>query len=801
MIGLDLLMPPEFSQSKHLWTGTFKSLAVGLCVFLIGRELAIWLTVRNIHGSLAILDNVLAGIAAALVVFLSEYRRQRTATELRESERRFRLVANAAPVMIWMAGTDKLCIYCNKPWLEFTGRSIEQELGNGWTEGIHPEDSQGCLDTYTKSFDLREEFKMEYRLRRHDGEYRWIFDTGVPRYREDGSFAGYIGSRVDVTERKQAEEARLRYAAVIESSEDAIISKNLDGMIVSWNAGAERLFGYAEVEAVGQPITILIPPDLWDEESKILERLRGGGRIEHYETTRVAKSGKRIDVSLTIGPIRGSNGSVVGFSKIAHNITKRKHAERTLIESEERLLLAARVARMFAYSWDATTDSLQRSGESAEILGIHSNAANTGAAVSAMVHPADRERLESALAKLTVENPILQISYRIVRPNGGIAWLERNSRAYFDEQGRLTRIIGMIRDITEDKKHEEALRASEEKFRSVFLEAGIGMVIVSPEGRFLAANQAFCDCLGYTEQELLDMTVESVTFPDDWRIFAEKLSGALLERRGFQWLQKRCLHKSGRIVYTETSTSVIRNADGEPLFLVGQVLDITGRRKAEEALSDMTRKLIDAQEQERARIARELHDDINQRLALLAVQLDQLRSTPSDVRNRVDDLQKQTIEISDDIQTLSHQLHSSKLEYLGAIPAMKGLCREVAERQKMEVTFKTDVSSLLPTEIGLSLFRILQEALHNAAKYSGAKQVAVELAELSNEVHLVVSDSGKGFDVEAALQGEGLGLTSMRERIRLVNGRFTIESKPMRGTEIHVYVPHHSQQHSERMAG
>jgi signal transduction histidine kinase len=221
--------------------------------------------------------------------------------------------------------------------------------------------------------------------------------------------------------------------------------------------------------------------------------------------------------------------------------------------------------------------------------------------------------------------------------------------------------------------------------------------------------------------------------------------------------------------------------------------DITDRKRAEEALAAMTRRLIEAQEQERSRIGRELHDDINQRLALLAIELEQLRDNPVDVSNSLQQLLEKTNALSHDVQALSHELHSSRLEYLGVVSGMKSLCREFSERQKMEVDFRSDVSSPLPFEIGLSLFRVLQEALKNAVKHSGVKRVEVQVVEQSNEVHLLVRDSGNGFDIEAARQGSGLGLTSMQERVRLVNGTIAFESKPMAGTTIHVRVPFKSE--------
>ena len=184
----------------------------------------------------------------------------------------------------------------------------------------------------------------------------------------------------------------------------------------------------------------------------------------------------------------------------------------------------------------------------------------------------------------------------------------------------------------------------------------------------------------------------------------------------------------------------------------------------------------------------------------LAIELEQLGDDPSTLRNRVQELRKQAAEILNDVQALSHELHSSKLEYLGVVAGMKSWCKEFAERQKMEVDFSTDVAHPLPLEIGLCLFRVQQEALHNTVKHSGVKQVDVQLAESSNEWLLTISDSGVGFDLEAAKQGRGLGLTSMQERVRLVNGTITVESELRVGTTIHVRVPFNSGHASRRAA-
>jgi len=215
--------------------------------------------------------------------------------------------------------------------------------------------------------------------------------------------------------------------------------------------------------------------------------------------------------------------------------------------------------------------------------------------------------------------------------------------------------------------------------------------------------------------------------------------------------------------------------------------------KPEEALSAANRKLIEAQENERTWLARELHDDITQRLSLLQVNLGNLEKVDTSLlefRHGIADAIEQVSNLITDIQRLSHRLHSSKLELVGLAAAAAGYCGEIGDQHNVQIEFHAEnVPPELPSEISLSIFRVLQEALQNAIKHSGTSRFEVLLNLESNEIHLTVRDSGKGFDAAQAIRGRGLGLTSMRERVALVDGELSIESQPQKGTTVHVRVP------------
>jgi len=451
----------------------------------------------------------------------------------------FRDVFYASPIGIAVESMEGRPLFVNPALCSMLGFSEQEMHSKHCVQFSPPEDAakDWALFEQLRAGSI-DHYQLEKRYLRADGSMVWgrlsislLNSCPSPLV---------IAMVEDITDKKTAEEAQSRQAAIVESSDDAIVSKNSDGVISSWNKGARQIYGYAESEAVGKHISMLVPPDLLDEMKRILARLRAGERIERYETVRVTKAGKRINVSVSLWPMKDAGGVAVGACAIARDITQRKLAEG--------------------------------------------------------------------------------------------------------------------------------------------------------------------------------------------------------------------------------------------------------------ALADMTRRLIQAQEQERARIGRELHDDINQRLAMLALELEEVQKHPAELHARAQELRRELSEISNDVQTLSHELHASKLEYLGVVAGMKSWCRELAERQKLEITFSEEVSTPVPLEVGISLFRVLQEAVHNSIKHSGARRIEVQLREESNEIHLIVGDSGKGFDVDGAHDGKGLGLTSMRERVWLINGSISIHSKPGSGTTIHVRAPLSSEQ-------
>jgi len=657
---------------------------------------------------------------------------------------------------------------------------------------------------------------------------------------------GVLPSAGNITTIERAEEIRAQYAAIVESSDDAIIAKNVDGVISAWNAAAERMFGHTEREAIGQPITAIVPPELHDEERGILRRLRAGERVERFETVRVTKAGERIDVSLTISPLRDRAGRIVGCSKIARDISQAKLAEAALRQSEQRL--AREVARAKTLQSISTRLISESTPEAlySQIL---------GAAIALMASDC------ASVQMLAADHTLKLLAWRNFHPDSAAFWehvevgagstcgkaLGDNERVVVADvqacafmagtqdleeyrrsgiravqstplQSRSGRPLGMLSthwrtphdpteedfrffdvlarqaaDLIERTLAEEALRESEERFRLIAHTAPVMIWMSDAERRVTYLNQTWLDYTGWPLDAALEHRWVDILHADDVERCRDVYEKAFEQRERYQ-VEYRLRRHDGDYRWMETVGVPRYDVDGSFAGFIGAAVDIADRKLAGEALSTLSQKLIEAHEEEGARIARELHDDINQRLALASVRLGYVKQSPpasaADLDRELGTVSQELADLVADIQALSHGLHPARLELLGLEKAAAGFCEELSDRHGITVDARFEnIPQALPREISLCLYRVLQEALQNVVKHGVSRHAHVSLTGHIDAIDLTVEDSGAGFDAREAMRGPGLGLTSMKERLKAVGGQLAVHSQPGHGTTIHAVAP------------
>ena len=647
-------------QQLRRWNISESSLPPGSTIQF--REPTAW---QSYKGRFIVAAAVVLVEGATIFILLTNLiRRRRVEKSLAESEERFRVAANGAPVMIWMDGTDKACTFVNKAWLEFTGRTLEQELGNGWTESLHPDDLAKSLKTYEEAFDARREFTMEFRLRRQNGDYAWILASGTPRFVAGGAFAGYVGSATDITEVKQAHE-RLR--SVVEGAPNAMLMVDTNGKITLVNARTEQLFRYTRAELIGSSVNLLLPKDWRADPSENGRSVAGNGAPcapgTGHELSGQRKDGSQVPLEIGLNPIRTPEGEFVLASIV--DIGERRAAEAKLRESEKRMTMAADAAHLGMWVWDASENHVWTSAKWKAIHGYLPDEDIRFDALHQRVHPEDRERVGRAVTNAVRQHGAFFVEHRIVLPDGKVRWIST----------------------------------------------------------------------------------------------------------------------SGRVEET---------AQPGPLRLLGISMDVTERKEAEEAVREVSGKLITAQEDERRRIARDLHDDLNQRLAMLSVDADLLGRMNHDPEAQplIEGIGSRVRSLSTEVHKLSYQLHPAKLEQLGFIAATRSFCHELSNQVGIPVDFVYDALPRdLASNVALCLYRIVQEALQNVAKHSRATRARVEVKREGDDIRLLISDNGRGFDMGIVQRHAGLGLVGMRERVRLVRGDFSFHSEPGQGVRIEVVVP------------
>ena len=651
----------------------------------------------------------------------------------------------------------------------------------------------------------------------------------------------------DPADLARAEEIRLRYAAIVEFSHDAIIAKNLDGVISAWNAAAGRMFGYTEHEAIGQPITLIIPPDLYEEEHDILKRLRAGEQIDQYETVRVTKAGRRIDVSLTISPLRDHAGRIIGCSKIARDITEAKRADAALRHSEQRLAREVAGAKtlqsistrlisestpesLYAQILGAAIELMASDAASVQMLeaddtslrllawtNFHPDSAafwqrvavGTGSTCSRALRDNERVVVADVEACEFIAGTPDQQEYRrsgiravqstplrsrTGRPLGMLSTHWRSPHTPTEDDFTFFDVLArQAADLIERTLAGEALRESEERFRRIANTAPVMIWMSAVDKQITYLNQTWLDYTGRALETSLGHRWTEALHADELERCRDVYEKAFEQRQRFE-VEHRLRRHDGEYRWVATLGVPRYDVDGSFAGYIGTAVDITERRLAEEALSTVSQKLIEAHEEESARIARELHDDINQRLALLSVRLGYVKQSPpassAELEEAIGEVSQEIADLAADIQALSHDLHPAKLELLGLEKAAAGFCNELSNRHgvTVDVCFE-NIPTALPREISLCLYRVLQEALQNVVKHSVSRHARVALNGQINSINLTVKDSGAGFDPHEAMGGAGLGLTSMKERLKVVGGQLSIQSQRGGGTTIHAVAP------------
>jgi PAS domain S-box-containing protein len=380
-----------------------------------------------------------------------------------DADDRFQIMADAAPVLIWMSGTDSHCTFFNQPWLAFTGRTLQQELNNGWTEGIHPDDFQRCITTYLSAFKVRQPFEMEYRLRRADGEYRWIFDRGVPRHGPDGAFLGYIGSCIDITERKAAEQeaeiTQQRYRLLIEAIPQIVWTSTADGSVEFFN---QRWYDYSRL-SVAQSLDmgwqIMVHPD---DVQHCLERwtaaVHNGDSYEvEYRLRRGSDNSYRWHLGRAL-PLRDRSGAIIKWFGTCTDIDDRKRAEEALRESKEQLSTITRATNDAIWNWNILTDEMTWNEATSRLFGYQDDTIRTNISWwQEHVHPDDLERVVRGIRRVIAQREqSWSDEYRFRRADFSYAYVLDRGYVIHNQAGQPVRMIGAMTDLSK-RKDAEAL--------------------------------------------------------------------------------------------------------------------------------------------------------------------------------------------------------------------------------------------------------------------------------------------------------------------------------------------------------
>ena len=725
--------------------------------------------------------------------------RKRAEQSHRESEERFRNLADSAPVLIWISGADKKCNYFNKRWLEFTGRTLEEETGDGWADGVHAEDLGQCLETYTRSFDARKEFSMEYRLRRRDGEYRWLLDYGVPHYGPTKEFLGYIGSCIDITERKQMEKALETAGRLLQENPSPVMRLDQGRSLGYANPAAQAVIknwgasvgDEVHVSVAQTAIRALLKDEKQAQDLAVGDRefqvwfvpFRDAGYVNLYfsditERKQAERSLHEAHQELEERVHRRTQELTRANIVLQDEMAARTQADQALRASEERLGLIVQGTRDYAIfmldaegrvaSWNVGAQQIK--GYSAkEIHGRHFSCFYTQADIRSRK---PQRLLETARVTGHVEDE----GWR-VRKDGSRFWASVVVTALYDESGRLRGYSKVTRDVTERRQAQEALRLSEKNLTDFFNESPFGLFWIGRRGKILRVNKAGQELLGLAPGEQADRPVQQ--FHADPEAAADVLK-RLARGEDLRNYRVRLRRKDGTIRHGLIDANALWE-DGRLAYSRWFVRDITRRVELE-------REVLVVAEHERQRIGHDLHDDLCQQLTgiefLSQTLAGRLSKLSADDAGRAREIAQMVRKSINHTRELAHGLAPVQLETMGLTGALEELAQRTRKVFKIDCRFRSKARAWNhDPALGIHLYRIAQEAVSNALKHGRAKRVDIGLARNRFRLVLAVKDDGIGLPRKLR-ESKGAGLRLMQYRAGVVNGTLVVRRNLKGGTTV-----------------
>jgi len=714
-----------------------------------------------------------------------------------------RKVVDTTSEGVWVFDLEGRTTFVNQRMADMLGASARDLIGTRLLEFLDS-DERAAAQRDLRAW-LRHSGEGQYHhLTRRDGRDLWarISSSAVEDHRH--AIVGLLGMFSDATERRDMElalqRAETQFRIVFDSSPIGIVVVNQEGYAILANTMMLDLLGYRRDEIHQVSFEHVTHPDDVAEDRRLYAALmRGDMESFRREKRYVSRDGRTIWVHVNASLVRSPHGEPQYAISMVEDVTEKHKAEHALRSSTNQLRHALDAARMVIWRWDLTTNRVEWSENVHRVFKIEpSQTPMTRYEIEAIVAPQDRERVEREIEEV-LRTPdmkfisIFQVNVADAQPR----WFEARGEVERDESGSPRCMLGAVVDVTTRERAEQALRYSEARFRTL-ADAAFEGIIITDQGLLVDINDRLLTVLGRRREEVIGTDAGRLFANDDLPEVEQRM------RSGDAGMyESMVLRPDGSRSHVEIQARAFQTDDGRTLR-VAAVRDVTARRRAAELLrqsqerelrsrEEFSRHLLQAQEQERQRLASELHDGLGQNLSLIRNRMHlalELSGVHADVADHLRAVAQIASDCVAEVRNLAQNLRPIQIEQLGLTESLNSLVDRVRDASSTQIESRIeDVDDVFQGDAATHLYRICQEALNNVLRHAGARRATLSLERDVGMLHLDVHDDGVGFDTAAAAGESGLGLTSMRERAQMLGGTLDIRSAPGRGTHLHVNLP------------